>query len=191
MWNSARISHVNWSQLTQATGTNYWTINLSPLKVDKFQTVFCSDLSITLWKCWHWKIHSFRYCVDCEVDNHPLTNWQTGGDLNWDQDVWDWTMLLYGCSNLSKESKTFFNLSTYFRPLLFKIKSIFRWTGVELFLAFKRICSYFDMNPIIGSPVMLHRGVSGCHMRDIPGHDVFFMVNNNALLDERKRKFIE
>ena len=24
-----------------------------------------------------------------------------------------------------------------------------------------------------------------------PGHDVFFMVNNNALLDERKRKFIE
>ena len=28
-------------------------------------------------------------------------------------------------------------------------------------------------------------------IKTFPGHDVFFMVNNNALLDERKRKFIE
>jgi len=59
--------------------------------------------------------------------------------------------------HIKRVQNDFFNPSTYFRPLLFKIKSIFRWTGVELFLDCKGICSYFDMNPIIGSPVMLHR----------------------------------
>ena len=34
-------------------------------------------------------------------------------------------------------------------------------------------------------------GVCVLPLTTFPGHDVFFMVNNNALLDERKRKFIE